>query len=79
MYGVACNKLQGVFLMENAKNPPVTIRVLFPIENNSLEMVDFLSENGYNFEKGKEHFVFSTDNMVSAREAMFLFNHGVIA
>ena len=35
--------------MENAKNPPVTkniIRVLFPIENNDLEMVDFLTQNG---------------------------------
>lgn len=68
--------------MENAKNPPVTkniIRVLFPIENNDLEMVDFLAQNGYDFEKGKKHFIFTTDNLQSARNSMFIFNHGVLA
>ena len=64
------------------KNPPVSkesVRVLFPTNSNSLEMVDFLTENGYTFERSDDYFVFVTDNMISAREALFLFNGGVLA
>lgn len=68
--------------MQQEKNPPVSkdiVRVLFPNQDNDLRMVDFLSENGYKFEKGKHHFIYVTDDLSSARDAMFLFNHGVLA
>lgn len=68
--------------MHQEKNPPVLndiVRVLFPNKDNDLKMVDFLSSNGYVFEKGKYHFVYVADSLGSAKNAMFLFKHGVIA